>query len=106
MVYSSTSTARDEFATAAHYPRSAMSWAAVFAGTVIACALSITLLTGGIGLCFLTLSPNDAEGPSITELGLWAIIWMFVVQILACGAGGYGTGRLRPMSAPACPDES
>ena len=86
-------------------PRAAISWAAVFAGTVIASALSITLLTGGVGLGFIAMSPHEGEGASAMQIGVGAVVWMFVVQILAYGVAGYVTGRLRPMWAPAYSDE-
>jgi len=90
---------------ALHRPQAAISWAAVLAGTVIASALSITLLTGGIGLGFVVMSPHEGEGASVMQVGMGAIVWMFVVQILAYGVAGYVTGRLRPMWAPAYSDE-
>src|SRR5690606_41085169 len=68
-----------------------ISWAAVFAGTVIASALSITLLTGGVGLGFIVMSPHEGEGASAAQLGVGAIVWMFVVQIIAYGVAGYVT---------------
>lgn len=85
--------------------RAAISWAAVFAGTVIAAALSITLLTGGVGLGFIAMSPNEGEGASAMQLGIGAIVWMFVVQVVAYGVAGYVTGRLRPVWAPVYSDE-
>lgn len=105
MAYSTASTAREGYVAAVHYPRAAISWAAVFAGTVIASALSITLLTGGMGLGFIAMSPHEGEGASATGIGVGAIVWMFIVQILAYGVAGYVTGRLRPMWAPAYSDE-
>lgn len=105
MAYS-TSVARGEGAVmVAHRPRAAISWAAVFAGTVIASALSITLLTGGVGLGFVAMSPHEGEGASAMQLGVAAIVWMFIVHIIAYGVAGYVTGRLRPIWAPAYSDE-
>lgn len=89
----------------AYRPRAAISWAAVFAGTVIASALSITLLTGGIGLGFIAVSPQAGEGASATQLGVAAIVWMFIVHIIAYGVAGYVTGRLRPIWADRYSDE-
>lgn len=104
MAYSSV-TPTGEPATGWYRPRAAISWAAVFAGTVIAAALSITLITGGIGLGFVAMSPNEGEGASAGQIGMGAIIWLFIVQIVAYGVAGYVTGRLRPMWAPAYSDE-
>lgn len=105
MAYTSATTVREGAAVLHHRPRAAISWAAVFAGTVIASALSITLLTGGVGLGFIVMSPHEGEGASAAQLGVGAIVWMFVVQIIAYGVAGYVTGRLRPMWAPAYSDE-
>lgn len=105
MAYS-TAAARGEGAgMVTHRPRAAISWAAVLAGTVIASALSITLLTGGIGLGFIAMSPHEGEGASAMQIGVGAIVWMFVVHILAYGVAGYVTGRLRPIWAPSYSDE-
>jgi len=105
MAYSTATTARDGSVAVMYQPRAAISWAAVFAGTVIASALSITLLTGGMGLGFIAMSPHEGEGASAMGIGLGAIAWLFIVQILAYGVAGYVTGRLRPMWAPAYSDE-
>ena len=86
-------------------PHAGVSWAAVFAGTVIASALSITLLTGGMGLGFIAMSPHPGEGASVGQVGVATIIWMFVVQVIAYGVAGYVAGRLRPMWAQAYSDE-
>lgn len=105
MAYSTAVAGSEEAVLAAYRPRAAISWAAVFAGTVIASALSITLLTGGVGLGFIAMSPHEGEGASAFQIGVGAIAWMFVVQIIAYGVAGYVTGRLRPMWAPAYSDE-
>ena len=75
--------------------QSAVSWAAVIAGAVIAAALTITLITGGTGLGFLAISPWHNDGVSGTSLAIGTIVWLMVTQIIAYGIGGYVTGRLR-----------
>lgn len=74
---------------------SAVSWAAVIAGAVIAAALSLMLLAGGAGLGFVSMSPWSGEGASAVTLGIAAIVWMIFTQIVAYGIGGYIAGRLR-----------
>ncbi|WP_050814895.1 hypothetical protein [Achromobacter arsenitoxydans] len=74
---------------------SAVSWAAVFAGAVIAAALSLALLAGGTGLGFLSVSPWGDEGMSAPAVGIGIIGWMLFTQIVAYGIGGYVAGRLR-----------
>ena len=74
---------------------SAVSWAAVIAGAVIAAALSLALFAGGTGLGFLSVSPWSGEGVSAPAIGIGLIIWMLATQIVAYGIGGYVAGRLR-----------
>ncbi|WP_313461498.1 hypothetical protein [Achromobacter sp.] len=74
---------------------SAVSWAAVFAGAVIAAALSLALFAGGTGLGFLSVSPWGDEGMSAPAVGIGIIGWMLFTQIVSYGIGGYVAGRLR-----------
>lgn len=74
---------------------SAVSWAAVFAGAVIAAALSLALFAGGTGLGFLSVSPWGDEGMSAPAIGVGIIVWMLITQIISYGIGGYVAGRLR-----------
>lgn len=74
---------------------SAVSWAAVIAGAVIAAALSLALFAGGTGLGFLSVSPWADEGISAPAVGISIIAWMLFTQIVAYGIGGYVAGRLR-----------
>lgn len=74
---------------------SAVSWAAVFAGAVIAAALSLALFAGGSGLGFLSVSPWSDEGMSAPAVGIGIIAWMLFTQIISYGIGGYVAGRLR-----------
>lgn len=74
---------------------SAVSWAAVFAGAVIAAALSLALFAGGTGLGFLSVSPWSDEGMSAPAVGISIIVWMLFTQIISYGIGGYVAGRLR-----------
>lgn len=69
-------------------------WAAIFAGAVLAAALSFVLLTAGaaIGLSFVS-----ADGPSHSATAAYlAIFWSIAVPIGALLAGGYIAGRMRP----------
>ena len=84
---------------------SAVSWAAVFAGAVIAAALSLALFAGGSGLGFLSISPWSGEGVSAPAAGIGLIAWMLFTQIVAYGVGGYVAGRLRTKWADVHGDE-
>jgi hypothetical protein len=74
---------------------SAVSWAAILAGAVVAAAVSLLLVALGTGLGFASLSPWSNDGPSATTFTLMTAIWLIVMQWIAAGLGGYLTGRLR-----------
>lgn len=74
---------------------SAVSWGAIFAGALTACALSLIMFILGTGLGFSAVSPWTAYGISAASLGLSAILWITFTQLLASGLGGYIAGRLR-----------
>lgn len=84
---------------------SAVSWAAVLAGAVIAAALSLALLAGGSGLGLLSVSPWGDEGLSAPAVGIGIIAWMLFTQVVAYGIGGYVAGRLRTKWVDAHIDE-
>ena len=70
-------------------------WSAIFAGAVLAAALSFVFLTFGtaIGLSFTSPWPNS--GASAKFIAAVAILWIMIQQIGAFMAGGYVAGRLR-----------
>lgn len=72
---------------------SGVSWAAVIGGAFVTAALALVLLTLGAGLGLSSVSPWSR--PSATAIGIGAIVWLIVTQIIASGIGGYLAGRLR-----------
>jgi hypothetical protein len=76
-------------------PVSAVSWAAIVAGTLVACSVSLILLALGSGLGLASVSPWAGRGASATTFTVMTAIWLVIVQWLASGLGGYLTGRLR-----------
>src|SRR3984885_35105 len=74
---------------------SAVSWAAIFAGTAAAVAATLILSALGSGLGLASASPWANAGATAGTLGTLAAIWLIVVQWIASGLGGYLTGRLR-----------
>ena len=74
---------------------SGVSWAAIAAGAFVAAALSLSLLTLGAGAGLSSLSPWLNSGASPSAVGMGAILWLVVIEIVASGLGGYLTGRLR-----------
>jgi hypothetical protein len=75
--------------------RSAASWSAIFAGAVVAIAVSAVLIALGTGLGFAAVSPWQNQGVSATTFAVTTAIWLIVVQWLSAAVGGYLAGRLR-----------
>jgi hypothetical protein len=74
---------------------SAVSWAAIVAGAVVAAAVSLILLALASGLGLASVSPWPNSGASLTTFSVMTAIGLIVVQWIASGTGGYITGRLR-----------
>jgi hypothetical protein len=74
---------------------SGVSWAAVTAGAFVAAALSLVLLALGAGAGLSTLSPWSNSAVSPTAVGVGALLFLAIVEIVASGIGGYMAGRLR-----------
>ena len=76
-------------------PSSGVSWPAVLAGAFAAAALSLILLALGTGIGLSSVSPWSNMGASASAIGIGAIVWLIVTQIIAATMGGYLAGRLR-----------
>jgi hypothetical protein len=74
---------------------SGVSWPAVAGGAFVAAALSLILLSLGTGLGFSAVSPWSNNGASAAAIGIGAIVWLILTQVLASALGGYLGGRLR-----------
>ena len=74
---------------------SAVSWASIFAGAVVAVATTLILVALGSGLGFASASPWLGSGPTATTFAIGVGIWLIVTQWLSSALGGYITGRLR-----------
>jgi hypothetical protein len=74
---------------------SGVSWAAVIGGAFVTAALSLALLTLGIGIGLSVVSPWGDAGASASRIGRAAIGWLVLTQLIASAVGGYLAGRLR-----------
>ena len=74
---------------------SGVTWSAIIAGAFSTAALSLILLALGAGMGLSAISPWSNAGLSSSGVGMAAIVWLIVVQIIASGIGGYLAGRLR-----------
>jgi hypothetical protein len=72
-----------------------VSWAAVAAGAVAACALTMLLLAFGAGLGLSVVSPWAGSGVSAATFKIGTGLYLIVVAMLASSIGGYLAGRLR-----------
>jgi hypothetical protein len=70
-------------------------WGAVFAGAVLAAALSFVLLTFGTAIGLSAISPWPNSGLSVKVIGSLAVYWAMAQQIGSVMAGGYVAGRMR-----------
>ena len=89
----------------AEAPPSYMQWGPVFAGGLMAAALSFVLLTFGSAIGFSVTSPWENSGLSAKTTGAIAVFWTIAQQIAAFLVGGYVAGRMRTRWTEARPDE-
>jgi hypothetical protein len=87
--------ARDGAGMTAEASVSSVSWGAIVAGAVAACALSIFLFALGAGLGFSAASPWPGSGVSARTAAIGTGLYLIVVAMLASTVGGYLAGRLR-----------
>ena len=80
---------------AAESSKSAVSWAAILSGAVVAAATSLLLLVLATGLGLTAVSPWPDSGASAGALGVMTAIAFIVIQWISSSVGGYITGRLR-----------
>lgn len=81
-------------------------WPAIFAGTVLASAISLVLLTFGSALGLSLTSAHENTGISMVGFSIAAALWLVWVQVSGFMAGGYLTGRLRRRNYDATEKES
>jgi hypothetical protein len=74
---------------------SAVSWAAIAAGAVVAAATSLLLIALGGGVGLASLSPWAHAGVSGGTFTVLTAIGLIIVQWVSASVGGYIAGRLR-----------
>src|SRR5262245_32820145 len=70
-------------------------WSAVFAGAVLAAALSFVLLTFGTAIGLSATSPWPNSGLSAKVIASLAVFWVMAQQIGSVMVGAYVAGRMR-----------
>jgi len=76
-------------------PLAGISWAAVVAGAIASCALTLVLLSLGAGLGFSVVSPWSNSGVSATTFEIGTGLYFIVMAMISSAMGGYLAGRLR-----------
>jgi hypothetical protein len=74
---------------------SGVSWAAIVAGAIAACAITLLLLAFGSGLGLSMVSPWSGAGVSATTFKITTGLYLIVIAMIASSIGGYLAGRLR-----------
>ena len=69
-----------------------VSWPAIVAGAVVACALTLVLLAFGTGLGLTVVSPWAGSGVSATTFKIGTGLYMVVIAMIASSLGGYIAG--------------
>jgi hypothetical protein len=86
--------------------RSYLDWPAVFAGAVVASAISLVLVTFGSAIGLSLTSPFDTAGMSAVGVAIALALWLVWVQVSSFMAGAYVTGRMRRRAFDASEHES
>ena len=74
---------------------SAVSWAAILAGAVVAAATSLVLALVATSIDLASVSPWPGSGASARSITVVSAIALIIIQWLSAAIGGYLTGRLR-----------
>ena len=82
-----------------------VSWGAVFAGSVVACAVTMMVSAFGVGGGLSLVSPWAGEGVSATTFHWLGGFGLVCLAVIASTFGGYITGRLRPAWDDVHPDD-
>lgn len=80
-------------------------WPAIFAGAVLATAVSLLLLTFGASFGLAMTNPAPDEGLSLRWITIAGGIWLIWTSVSSFAAGGYLAGRLRRRVGDANADE-
>lgn len=75
--------------------QSGISWAAVLGGAAVMCAMTLLLMSLGVGLGMSVVSPWGGSGVSATTFKVGTGIYFIVVAMISSGLGGHIAGRLR-----------
>jgi len=96
-----TASGRADFETSVIYLR----WTPVWAGSIIAAALSFVLISFGSAIGLAVVSPSSTWRDTSSAIALLAGVWLLLTSLASFGLGGYLVGRLRTGWTAASPHE-
>jgi hypothetical protein len=73
-------------------PKKAISWRAIFAGTITVLAFLLILNLIGLAIGLGTIEPTEEANP-LKGLGTGSVIWWIISNLIALFAGGYVAAR-------------
>ncbi len=79
-------------------------WSPIFAGAIVAAAVSFVLISFGSGLGLAVASPSSSWRDTSSILALLAGLWLLLTSLASFGLGGYLAGHLREVWSAAPPD--
>jgi hypothetical protein len=88
-----------------HPSFSYLSWSSIFAGAIVAAAVSSVLLTFGSTIGLAVVSPSATWRDTSSVLALLGGLWLLLTSLTSFGLGGYLAGMLRPTHDAATPHE-
>ena len=74
---------------------SGASWGAIFAGAAVSLAVTLVVISFGVGLGLSVVSPWETAGVSATTFKIGTGLFLIVVAMISSSLGGYLAGRLR-----------
>jgi hypothetical protein len=79
-------------------------WSPIFAGAIVAAAVSLVLVSFGSGIGLAVASPSSSWRDTSSLLALLGGLWLLLTALAAFGLGGYLAGSLREAWSTAPPD--
>jgi hypothetical protein len=79
-------------------------WSPIFAGAIVAAAVSFVLISFGSGIGLAVASPSSTWRDTSSVLAVLAGLWLLLTSLAAFGLGGYLAGSLREAWSTAPPD--
>ena len=79
-------------------------WSPIFAGAIVAAAVSFVFISFGSGIGLAVASPSSSWRDTSSVLALLGGLWLLLTSVAAFGLGGYLAGSLREAWSTAPPD--